>query len=202
MEDGKYAQISRPLIEQAQEDTGSYEGSMTEIDFAGVLGSVWEVKLMTTLNEYDLRQIKLIEKKIVLFEDNKMNLFDFVDDLIGILNAIESVADSWKNDFRVEINSLEMIQDSIEDGSITRWRGSFKEDIHKSVSKLKKMTTSLLEEYLKRSDPNVLDSAIEANFMWLMCPKCNDAWESNSLHAMVVCPKCDRAFHNPRASQK
>lgn len=38
MEDGKYAQISRPLIEQAQEDTGSYEGSMTEIDFAGVLG--------------------------------------------------------------------------------------------------------------------------------------------------------------------
>lgn len=37
MEDGKYAQISRPLIEQAQEDTGSYEGSMTEIDFAGVL---------------------------------------------------------------------------------------------------------------------------------------------------------------------
>ena len=158
--------------------------------------------LMVVLNGYDLRQIKLIEKKIILFEDNKINFFDFVNDLTGLLDALESVADSWKHDFRAEINTLELIQDSIEDGSITSWIGNFKEDIHNSVSKLKKITTSLLEEYLKTSDPNALDSAIEANFMWLICPKCNDAWESNSLNAMVICPKCDRAFHNPRASQK
>lgn len=157
---------------------------------------------MNVLNEYDLKQIKLIEKKIVLFENNKIELFDLVNDLSGLLNALESVADSWKDNFQAEINSLEMIQDSIEDGSISRWKGNVKEDIHKSVSALKKMTISLLEKYLKISDPNVLESAIEADSKWFMCPKCNDAWESNSLDGMVVCPKCDCAFHNPRASQK
>ncbi|MBI3901102.1 MAG: hypothetical protein HY324_03000 [Chlamydiia bacterium] len=153
------------------------------------------------MNEYDLKQIKLIEKKIVLFENNKTELFDLINDLNGLLNAIESVADSWKDDFQAEINSLEMIQDSIEDGSISRWKENFKEDIYKSISALKNMTCSLLEKYLKISDPNVLESVIEINSKWLMCPKCNDAWESNSLDAMVVCPKCDCAFHNPRASQ-
>ena len=157
---------------------------------------------MNVLNEYDLKQIKLIEKRISLFENNNLELFDFVDDLGGLLNALTSIDDSCKDNFQVEVNSLGMIRDSIEDGAISRWKGNFKEDIHKSVSKLKKMASSLLEEYLKISDPNVRERAIEANFKWFMCPKCNDAWESSSLDAMVVCPKCDCAFHNPRASQK
>jgi hypothetical protein len=91
-----------------------------------------------------------------------------------------------------------MIHDSIEDGSISTWRGGFEEDLHKSVAKLKRMTNSLLDEYLRISDPNILEIAIEVNSDWIICPKCNDAWESNSTDAMVVCPKCERAFHNPR----
>jgi len=157
---------------------------------------------MNILSEYDLKQIKLIEKRIRLFENNKLGLFDLVNDLGGLLNTLESVPDSWKDDFQAETNSLEMIRDSIEDSSISKWKGNFKEDIHKSVSKLKKMITSLLEKYLKIPDPNVLESAIKANSNWLMCPKCNDAWESNSPDAMVICPKCECAFHNPRTPQK
>jgi hypothetical protein len=154
------------------------------------------------MNQYDLKQVRLIEKKIDLFENNRIDLFDLVNDLNGLLKVLESVADSWKDEFQTAINSLEIIRDSIEDGSIFRWKGDFKEDIHVLVLELKKMTKSLLEEYLKISDPSVLKTAIEANSNWLICPKCNDAWELDSLYAMVVCPKCDSIFHNPRASQK
>lgn len=104
---------------------------------------------MKPLTAYDAKQIILIENRIRLFEENKLDLFDLISDLGGILNALESVSDSWKDDFQAEINALEMIYDSIEDGSISRWRGNFKEDMHNAISALKKMTASVLEEYLK-----------------------------------------------------
>lgn len=155
---------------------------------------------MQILSKYDLKQIRLIEKKINQFVHNKLDLFDLVTGLDGLLNVLESVTESWKNDFKVEINTLEMIRDSIEDGSISKWQGNFKEDIHQSVSKLKNMTAFLMEEYLKKLDLNISESAIEAASNWFICPKCNDAWESISSSAMVVCPKCECAFRNPRAS--
>jgi hypothetical protein len=33
---------------------------------------------------------------------------------------------------------------------------------------------------------------------WLICPKCMDEWESNSIFGMVECPKCNTIMHNPR----
>ena len=155
---------------------------------------------MDRLSEYDLRQIRLIEMKIYLFENKKMTLFDVFCDLGGLLNALESVSESWKDDFQVEVNSLEIIHDSIEDGSISRWKGNYREDIHNTISKLKKMTVSLLEEYMNHSDSSISENAIEGDANWIICPKCNDAWESDSLKAMVICSKCDRAFHNPRTA--
>ena len=59
------------------------------------------------------------------------------------------------------------------------------------------MSLSILEEYLGQSDSNISESAIEGDSKWLICPKCNEAWESDSLKAMVICPKCNRALHNP-----
>jgi hypothetical protein len=158
--------------------------------------------MMSKLSKYDLRQISLIERKIntYLFENRKLDLCDLVSGLGGLLNALESVPDAWKDAFQTEINTLEMLHNSIEDGSISKWRGNFKEDIQKSVSNLKNMTASIMEEYLKISDPNILETAIEASPNWLICPKCNDAWESVSLNAMVICPKCECTFHNPHAS--
>ncbi len=141
----------------------------------------------------------MIEKKIDLFETNKLDLFDLVNDLSGLLNALESVPDDWRKDFHNKINILEMIHDSIEDGSISKWKGNFKQDIHKSISKLKNMAASIIEKYLKIWDPNIIESAIAASSNWLICPNCNDAWESNSSNAMVICPKCERAFRNPLA---
>jgi len=153
---------------------------------------------MGLLTKHDLKQIILIEKKIFMFEKNKLDLFEIICDLGGLLNALESVSESWKDDFQSEVNALEIIHDSIEDGSISRWNGNYREDMHNALSKLKKMTLSILEEYLGQSDLNISESAIEGDSNWLICPNCNDAWENDSLKAMVICPKCDRALHNPR----
>jgi hypothetical protein len=157
-------------------------------------------KLMHPLSAYDLRQFNLIKKKIELFENNRLDLFYLVNELGAFLNILESVPDAWEDDFRAQTNALELIHDSIEDGSIIKWNGNFKEDVYKSISKLKKMITFMIEEYLKTSDSNILESAVEADSNWLICPKCNDAWESDSRYVMVICPKCESAFHNPRTS--
>src|SRR5207249_1352273 len=93
-----------------------------------------------------------------------------------------------------------MIHDSIEDGSILRWKGDFKEDLHKSISQLKSMVVSIVEEYLKNSDLSILETASSIGANWLICPKCNEGWESDSSKAMVICPKCACAFHNPGTS--
>lgn len=153
---------------------------------------------MELLTKYDLKQVMLIENKIFIFENKKIDLFELICDLGGLLNALESVSKSWKDAFQAEVNALEIIHDSIEDGSISRWKGNHREDIHNAISKLQKMTLSILEEYLGQSDSNISERAIEGDPNWLICPKCNDAWESDSLKAMVICPKCDRALHNPR----
>jgi|GEM_PF-6525765 len=152
------------------------------------------------LTAYDLRQIRLIEKRLNLFECGKLNLFDLNYDLSGLLNALESVADSWIDDFQSETYTLEMILDCIEDRSIAKWQGNYKEDLLNAIYRLKNLTVSLLDEYLKKSDPKVVERAITESSNWFICPRCIDAWESDSLVAMVICPKCQCALHNPRTS--
>ncbi len=152
---------------------------------------------MGSLTEHDIKQIVLIKNKVFMFEKDKSDLFELICDLGGLLNELESVSEFWKDDFQAEVNALEIIHDSIEDGSISRWKGNYREDMHDAISKLKKMAFSILEEYLGQPDSNISESAIEGDSNWLICPKCNDAWESDSLKAMVICPKCDRALHNP-----
>lgn len=154
---------------------------------------------MTFLTKFDWRQVKLIEKKLSLFEGEKIDLFELIKELNAILNALENMSDSWKADFQSKINFLEIIYDSIEDGSISRWKGNFKEDLDKTVLDLKSMVSILVDEYLKMPDSSITETAIEVDSKWLICPNCNDAWESISSDAMAVCPKCEHVYHNPRS---
>ncbi|MGE3556360.1 MAG: hypothetical protein AB7M93_26020 [Candidatus Obscuribacterales bacterium] len=146
----------------------------------------------------DLEQLWIIKSEIRLFREGKADLVDLVGDLIGLLDVLESIGGDWKDEFRAEVNLLEMICDGIKDGSISRWKGDFNEDLNHSVIALETMVRQLLDGYLKTSDPGVLDNAIEADSTWLMCPNCNEAWESTSLNAMVICPGCGGVLHNPR----
>lgn len=153
---------------------------------------------MTSLSNFDWRQIRLIEHKLALFESKKIDLSECIKELNVALHALENIPASWKADFQSKINFLEIIHDSIEDGSISKWKGNVKEDLNKTVVSLKQMVSILLNEYLKIPDFRVTEIAIEGDTKWLICPNCNDAWESTSSDAMVVCPKCEHICHNPR----
>lgn len=150
------------------------------------------------LTTYDLRQLILMEKKIILFEENKIHLYHFITDLQGLLNALEAIPESWKHEFQKQLNELELIYDVIEEEGISKWKGNYKEDMQTSINKIKNMTSLILENYLENSDVNISEKAEDAGLNWLICPKCNDAWETDSLKAMVICPNCESALHNPR----
>jgi len=156
---------------------------------------------MSALSNYDLRQMLLIENTISMFENHSLSLSDLVHKLNGISNALESVDNDWKDHFRIENNILEIITDSIEDGSISRWEGDYKISLLKTIEKLKNLASSILEKYLTVSDSNILETAIVEDPNWFICPKCHDAWESNSLKAMIICPNCESALHNPHKSR-
>ena len=68
--------------------------------------------------------------------------------------------------------------------------------------KLRRLAERLIEEGEKEEllepIPRITDRANEIDNNWLMCPLCNDAWESQSLYGMVRCPKCKKRLHNPR----
>lgn len=145
-----------------------------------------------------MKQLILIEKKIELFANNKIALFSLIADLSGIMNAFECIPISWKDNFQTELNTLEMISDTIEERVADRWQGDIKEDLQSSILILKNMIMNTLEQYLSNIDPNILESAGQMDSNWLLCPKCNDVWESDSTQAMVICPKCKNAFRNPR----
>jgi hypothetical protein len=51
---------------------------------------------------------------------------------------------------------------------------------------------------LEFADNSIEEKATIIKDKWLMCPKCIDAWESNSTFGMVECPKCKTIMHNPR----
>lgn len=52
---------------------------------------------------------------------------------------------------------------------------------------------------LEFPNPSNTEQALIGDNVWLMCPKCIDAWESTSSDdGMVICPKCNTTMHNPR----
>lgn len=44
----------------------------------------------------------------------------------------------------------------------------------------------------------IKDKAEDLGEDWLMCPLCQEAWQSQSKYGMVLCPKCNNKLHNPK----
>lgn len=55
------------------------------------------------------------------------------------------------------------------------------------------------KDLMDREYPNasIKDAALQIERDWLMCPKCDEAWESKSILALVKCPKCFSLLNNP-----
>jgi hypothetical protein len=53
---------------------------------------------------------------------------------------------------------------------------------------------------LEFPNPDITDVAEALEGGWFFCPKCNDAWESQLLDALVKCPSCGEILRNPKYS--
>lgn len=100
---------------------------------------------MNEKSEYNTRQLRLMQKKIELFEKDKIYLNDLISDLESLLNVLEDFDLEWKNKFRGLWGILEQIyawalyqnQDSLN-----------KEDIH-NIQETIALIKSMIEIKLK-----------------------------------------------------
>ncbi|MEI8366370.1 MAG: hypothetical protein WCF65_08115 [Parachlamydiaceae bacterium] len=54
------------------------------------------------------------------------------------------------------------------------------------------------KEELGAPIPEIREIAEDLGDTWLMCPFCQEAWQSQSTYGMVECPQCKSKLHNPR----
>ena len=149
---------------------------------------------MKLLSTSELRSIKLMQEAFDLFRHEKIDLFDLINNLIGLSNTLESPNSHWKDAFRSEINTLEMLYDSMQDGSVSNWKGDPKEDMNTSILKLKDMLTSLIKEHLNSVDLNSLEIIRLESSNWIICPKCQNSWKLDFPVSIEFCPKCLHTF--------
>lgn len=138
------------------------------------------------ITERDLRQILLMIKNLQLFNLGKIDLLQLIENLRGLLHAIEFDRNDWKDAMEALINDLDY-HEYIEENR----------DVELVVDNLKSLTNSFLTDYLTIPDPKIDAIAIAEEPNWLICTRCYEAWQTKSLLAMVVCPRCENALHNP-----
>ena len=64
---------------------------------------------MENISEYDERQLKLMYKYLLSFQQKQIQLSSLISSLEFLLNAMESVDEEWENEFLKEITTLETI---------------------------------------------------------------------------------------------
>ncbi|WP_342322976.1 hypothetical protein AAEY27_00250 [Kosakonia sp. BYX6] len=62
-----------------------------------------------TLNEYDQRQLSLMEEMLCSYSSGKITLKQLIDNLEGLLFFLQSVDVEWKNDFHEHWFVLEQV---------------------------------------------------------------------------------------------
>ncbi len=60
-------------------------------------------------NEYDMRQYNIMLNIIEEYKENKKSLKQLIDNLDGLLNALENAEQKWKDEFHNEWWNLEQV---------------------------------------------------------------------------------------------
>lgn len=152
-------------------------------------------KVKYTLNYYDVNLMLRIFNKINLFKEDKIGVLAFSNDLDLIVNNIQSINSSWKDEFINKLHLLNLYESAGQDKKFV-----FGEDESKNidiVNELNILAQEALDSYLEYPDINVKDSAKIEYPNYLNCPNCHHAWESIVKTAMIICPICESVLHNP-----
>lgn len=157
----------------------------------------------------DLDVLEAILSKINKYNQSRIYISELIDDLENLLNQVITIDSDWKKEFRTSWQGIEVVYALSQNHEFENLDPEDLKIVKKSVAGLESITNHKiiqlrndLENYLKNPDASVLKSAIELDSDWLMCPRCTDAWQSNSKNAIVLCPKCKHFFQNPRYKTK
>lgn len=97
------------------------------------------------MNEYDIRQLKLMLKIIKRYESGEMNIAYLIDDIDSLLNVLEAVDESWIKQARGYWWDLEQIYAVALDRKYKQLSEKNINDILESLDCLRKMIVKLLE---------------------------------------------------------
>jgi hypothetical protein len=61
------------------------------------------------VNDYDKRQLELMLKKIILYRQDASILLNLINDLGSLVDVLETIDDSWKEELRSWLWNLEEI---------------------------------------------------------------------------------------------
>ena len=143
------------------------------------------------------KMYKKILEEIHLFRRKKISFFSLVQNLetyyrnIGSLDPIWSIQffDNWIN---LENINATLLQE--EKRFISQKNQLIIDEI---LSDIANKTQQLIQNELLRPNYTIKTTATLLQNKWLLCPLCQETWESESTHAMIRCPNCNHLLHNP-----
>ena len=145
----------------------------------------------------DIKMLKFMELKIDSYLNKPVDISDLIYGFKAYFDELTTVNEQWKEDFIGLWLDIEIAYSLALDQGLDDLTEEENVLTQQSLHVLKKMITSLIEEYLKTDDPIIQDTATIAYASWLLCPLCYEAWESSSHDPMVLCPTCESPLHNP-----
>lgn len=150
---------------------------------------------MTIQKDIDL--LVLILQEINNQFKEKIIIHDLINKLEGYLRELSFIETTWINDALLLWSELEIVYASDLAEGLKSPHAEGKKIIKNSLECLKKMTESKLHNL--RMQPNSdLRKAEELRDNWLMCPLCQEAWETTTEYALIKCPGCKQWLHNPK----
>jgi len=95
---------------------------------------------------YNCRQFKLMEERIELFEQDKINFGQLICDLRSLLDCLKEVDEEWKNNFHSEWFVLEQVYAvALNRGGIQKIENGEK-FIFKSLSAMKQLLQEIKDQ--------------------------------------------------------
>ena len=153
------------------------------------------------MNEFDNKLLNITLQNIKEYRKGNIELSRLISELSSCLSLLESVDQDWKNAFSGYWWDLEQIYAFALDQKRTVLNDSEQKIISHSINELENMITEKNFHELKEPNPEIKDFAEKIADNWLMCPHCQEAWESHSHLGMVQCPNCKNKLHNPRYTE-
>jgi len=89
--------------------------------------------------DYDQRQYYLMLDRLNAFEAGKIQIDTLIGDLRGLVQSLQSVTDTWKNDFMLEWADLEIARGVALHREVRHFKESEIKIIREATSKLKLM---------------------------------------------------------------